>query len=89
MQVELTSAAFKHLEFWRKSGDKAILRRISMLTDSIIESPFQGIGKPEALKYELSGKWSRRINNEHRYVYSLDANTITIFSLKGQYLKGH
>ena len=87
MQIELTSAAFKHLEFWHKLGDKAILQKINKLTESIIQSPYQGIGKPEALKYGLSGKWSRRINNEHRYVYSVDENTIYVFSLKGHYLK--
>ena len=51
------------------------------------ENPFEGIGKPEQLKHNLSGVWSRRINQEHRLVYEIDeeANLILIHSLKGHY----
>ena len=66
MQIELTDDAKEHLLYWRKTGNKAILHKIDKLTDGIQESPFDGIGKPEALKYELAGKWSRRITQEHR-----------------------
>ena len=85
MQIELTDDAKEHLLYWRKTGNKAILQKISKLTDAILESPFEGVGKPEALKYDLSGKWSRRITQEHRYVYSLDQETLFIHSLKGHY----
>ena len=85
MQIELTDDAHEHLLFWRKTGNKAILKKINNLTDAIIENPFEGIGKPEALKYELTGKWSRRINQEHRYIYSVEDDTLIIFSLKGHY----
>lgn len=47
--------------------------------------PFEGIGKPEPLKYELSGKWLRRINDEHRIIYDVTDNTINVYSLKGHY----
>jgi toxin YoeB len=47
--------------------------------------PFSGIGKPEALKHKLSGKWSRRINDEHRIIYEVIENDIFIYSLKGHY----
>ncbi len=69
MQIELSTDAKTHLEFWRKTGNKTILKKIVKLIDSIIETPFQGIGKPEPLKYNLSGTWSRRIDKEHRLVY--------------------
>jgi toxin YoeB len=53
---------------------------------SIKESPFAGIGKPEALKYNLSGKWSRRITDADRIIYSVAKNLIQVHSLKGHYL---
>lgn len=86
MQIELTDDAKEHLLFWRKIGDKAILQKIDKLTDAILENPFNGIGKPEALKYELAGKWSRRITKEHRYVYNIIDDVLFIYSLKGHYL---
>ncbi len=51
-----------------KTGNKAIQNKIQELIQSIAISPFKGIGKPEALKYNLAGKWSRRINSEHRII---------------------
>ncbi|HEY8783056.1 MAG TPA: Txe/YoeB family addiction module toxin [Mucilaginibacter sp.] len=54
-------------------------------TEAIIQSPFQGIGKPEALKYALAGKWSRRITDTHRYVYQIENNILKVYSLKGHY----
>jgi toxin YoeB len=51
------------------------------------ETPFGGIGKPEALKENLSGYWSRRINREHRILYKVDNEIITIYSLRGHYEK--
>jgi toxin YoeB len=50
------------LDFWKKSGNKAIQQRISNLINSIKETPFDGIGKPEPLKHDYAGYWSRRIN---------------------------
>lgn len=85
MEVIFTSAALSHLDEWRKSGNKVIQNKIKELIDSIRETPFEGIGKPEPLKHKLSGKWSRRINLEHRIVYSIDGDSINIYSLKGHY----
>ena len=85
MQITYTSDAKSHLDFWIKSGNKIIIKRILQITQSIIETPFDGIGKPEALKYELTGFWSRRINSEHRFVYKIEENSLFIFSLKGHY----
>jgi toxin YoeB len=85
MQIIYTPKATEHLNFWIKTGNKIILKKIVQLTEAIIENPFDGIGKPEALKYELAGLWSRRINQEHRFVYSVADDLLTIISLKGHY----
>ena len=61
------------------------MKKIAQLTRAILENPYQGIGKPEALKYDLSPKWSRRITQEHRYVYQIIDDTLNVFSLKGHY----
>ena len=89
MEIKYTPDALKDLAFWKKSGNKIIQKRIVLLIEDIIKDPFSGIGKPEALKYELSGKWSRRINNEHRLIYQIIDDEIIeileIVSLKGHY----
>ena len=89
MEIIFSSKAKKDLEFWYKSGNKSIIKKISELLRAIQENPFEGIGKPEQLKHNLSGVWSRRINQEHRLVYEIvDENTIeilNIISLKGHY----
>ena len=74
------------MDYWVKSGNKTILNKILLLVKSIVEEPYNGIGKPEPLKHNLSGCWSRRIDKEHRLVYEVDDDTkITILSLKGHY----
>jgi toxin YoeB len=89
MEIIFSNKAKKDLEFWSKSGNKPILKKISELLRAIQENPFEGIGKPEQLKHNLSGVWSRRINQEHRLIYEIvDENTIeilNIISLKGHY----
>jgi toxin YoeB len=85
MEVIFTPKALSHLDDWKKSGNTGVQKKIKELLQSIRETPFEGIGKPEALKHELTGKWSRRINREHKIIYSLDAETINVYSLKGHY----
>ena len=68
------------------SSNKAVQAKITSLLASIRETPFTGIGKPEPLKNELSGKWSRRITMEHRLVYAVSDN-IYVYSLRGYYKK--
>ncbi|UUV22274.1 Txe/YoeB family addiction module toxin [Paenimyroides aestuarii] len=89
MEMIFSSKAKRDLEFWSKSGNKPILKKISELLRAIQDNPFEGIGKPEQLKHSLSGVWSRRINQQHRLVYEIvDENTIeilNIISLKGHY----
>ncbi len=85
MEVIFLPKAQEDLSFWIKSKNAKVLKKISQLTASIIENPTQGIGKPEGLKHQLSGKWSRRISLEHRYIYQIEANKINVFSLRGRY----
>jgi toxin YoeB len=85
MEITYLPKADQDLTFWINSGNKAILKKIAQLTEAIIRSPYQGIGKPEALKYALAGKWSRRITDEHHYIYQIESNTLKIYSLKGHY----
>lgn len=85
MEVVYTDKAEDDLNYWRKTGNTKLQAKISSLINSIEMSPFLGIGKPEALKYELAGKWSRRINREHRIVYEVKSEFVIIHSLKGHY----
>lgn len=85
MQIKYLPQADEDLEYWIKNGNKTILKKIAQLTRAIIENPYKGIGKPEALKYDLALKWSRRINQEHRYVYLVVDDTLYVYSLKGHY----
>ncbi|MES2239560.1 MAG: Txe/YoeB family addiction module toxin [Bacteroidota bacterium] len=89
MEIVFSKKAQNDLVFWNKSGNKKIIKKISELLRDIQRNPFEGIGKPEALKHSLSGVWSRRIDKEHRLVYEIiDENTIeilNILSLKGHY----
>ena len=70
-----------------KTGNKAVQEIISALIDNIIKHPFTGIGKPEALKYKLSGLWSRRITRSDRLVYSVnkESNCIEIETARDYY----
>ena len=72
MEIILLKQAQRDLEYWKKSGNKAVMNRISTLLKDIAEHPYTGIGKPESVKFALAGKWSRRINHEHRIIYSVD-----------------
>lgn len=89
MEIVLLPQAQKDRDYWKKSGNKAIMERISALLKDIMEHPYTGIGKPEPLKYDLAGKWSRRINAEHRLIYSVNENIITVymFSMRYHYSK--
>lgn len=86
MEIKFTPLADEHLQFWIKTGNKSILKKITVLIQAIQENPFVGIGKPHELKHQLSGSWSRRITEEHRIVYEIiDENILLISRLKGHY----
>jgi len=70
--------------YWQ-ANDKRLLRRINELIRDMVRNPFDGIGKPEKLKGNLAGFYSRRIDDEHRLVYAVDEKAIYIISCKGHY----
>jgi toxin YoeB len=76
--------AFDDFNEWSQL-DKKLYKKIIELIKDVDRSPFSGLGKPEQLKYELSGFWSRRINDEHRLVYSVTDNEIIIIACKYHY----
>ena len=85
MEIIFLGQAEKDREYWKKSGNKAIMNKITALLKDIAEHPYTGIGKPEPLKYELAGYWSRRINSEHRIVYSVDEEVVRAYVLSIRY----
>lgn len=86
--VEFSEKAQNDLKFWQKSGNRNIIKKISELIYAIQNDPYSRIGKLEVLKHELAGKWSRRIDREHRMIYQIiDEDTIEILSILS--LKGH
>ncbi|MGF1499016.1 MAG: Txe/YoeB family addiction module toxin [Elainellaceae cyanobacterium] len=70
---------------WFQTTDKKLLKKISALIKDIQRSPFDGLGKPEPLKANLSGYWSRRINSEHRLVYEIKDDSIVIVACRYHY----
>ncbi|MCO6551357.1 MAG: Txe/YoeB family addiction module toxin [Gilliamella sp.] len=70
--------------YWQKT-DKKVIKRINELIKDISRTPFLGLGKPEALKFNLSGYWSRRIDGEHRLIYKIENNCIIILSCRYHY----
>ena len=88
MEIAFLPQATEDLQYWKQTGNTRILKRIRALLADILEHPFSGIGKPELLK-GTNGKWSRRINDEHRLVYSISEGRIYVyvFSLRYHYSK--
>ena len=84
MKVTFTPEAWEDYLYWQKYN-KNILRRINELVKDILCSPFQGVGKPEPLKYEFQGCWSRRIDQEHRLIYQLADEALIIISVRYHY----
>jgi toxin YoeB len=89
MEIIYSPKAVEDLKYWKKSGNKAVQKKITDLIIAIQQNPYEGIGKPEPLKHNLSGAWSRRINREHRLVYEVNERNeiiiLDILSLKGHY----
>ena len=79
-----TEKAWDDYIFWLEN-DKKMLRKINNLIKDIKRNPFEGLGKPEILKHELKGYWSRRIDHEHRLVYRVLENDIIIASCRFHY----
>ena len=85
MIVKFTRQADADIDFFKRTGNKQIIKKIKELLESISNDPYKGIGQPEPLKYSLSGAWSRRINGVHRLVYEVENDIVYILSLKGHY----
>jgi len=83
--VSFTDRGLEDYMFWQTGQDKKTLKRLNALILDIKRSPFDGIGKPEALKEDLSGCWSRRIDEKNRIVYYEDNGTIVIVTCRGHY----
>jgi toxin YoeB len=79
-----TLAAWKDYEYWQVQ-DKKTLKRINKLIRDTLREPFEGIGKPEPLRENLSGFWSRRIDEKNRLVYVVDESALTIISCRYHY----
>jgi len=82
--IVFSPEALRQLDEWKKTQPKTAIKIVALIT-SISETPFSGIGKPEPLKFDLKGKWSRRISQEHRLVYEVTENEIRIISCKFHY----
>ncbi|MFA5918563.1 MAG: Txe/YoeB family addiction module toxin [Candidatus Nanopelagicaceae bacterium] len=83
-KVMLTDTARQDFAFWEKSNPK-VIEKINSLLESILTDPEKGIGKPEKLKYELAGYWSRRINHRDRIVYQIQGETVIVLQLRDHY----
>ena len=84
LKLEWTQIAWEQYIYWQ-SQDKKTLKRINRLIQEILRSPFDGIGKPEPLKENLSGYWSRRIDDSHRLVYFVSNERVTIIACRYHY----
>jgi toxin YoeB len=84
MEIAFLPQATEDLQYWKRTGNTRILKRIRALLADILEHPFSGIGKPEPLRGE-QGKWSRRINDEHRLIYSISSGMIYVFVISARF----
>ena len=82
--ISFHARAWEDYLYWQKEN-KTVVKKINQLIRDIQRSPFDGLGKPEPLKHELSGAWSRRITQEHRLVYLVEGNTVTILQCRFHY----
>jgi len=84
LKLIFSEQAWEEYLYWQKTDPK-ILKRINTLIQSIQRSPFEGIGKPEPLKHQFSGYWSRRITDEHRLVYKIESDAIRLAQFRYHY----
>lgn len=87
MEIVYSLKALEDIAYWKKSGNTTVQKKITQLLNDIVAHPYTGLGKPEALKHQLSGSWSRRITAAHRLVYRVntDNDTIEIETVRGHY----
>lgn len=83
--ISIDKTAQKELQEHHRSGNKPLIKKIEQIFKELQEHPETGTGKPEILKYNLSGSWSRRLNGEHRIVYEIMGDAVLVNSVKGHY----
>ena len=86
MRLVWDPSAWEDYKHWQ-SADRRVLKRINVLVDACLREPFEGIGRPEQLKYGAQGAWSRRITDEHRLVYKITEDEIRVAACRYHY--GH
>jgi len=84
MNILFTETGWSDYDHWLRQ-DTGTLKKIHTLLRDITRSPFSGLGKPEPLKFELSGYWSRRINHTDRLIYRIDGDNLIVIACKGHY----
>lgn len=84
MTLQFSDNAWEDYLYWQQT-DKKMLKRVNDLIKAIQRDPFQGVGKPEPLRHALAGYWSRRINDEHRIVYKVEAGILLIAQVRYHY----
>ena len=86
-RLKIEKLAEHHLNKHFKAGNKASIKKINMILEELAETPYEGVGKPEALKYALTGFWSREINSKDRMIYKVDEDIVTVYvvSAMGHY----
>ena len=84
MNLLFLEDAWEDYQYWLQT-DKATLKKINQLIKECIRTPYGGIGKPEPLKFDLTGTWSRRINQEHRLVYKIEDENLIILQCRYHY----
>jgi len=84
VKILFTNTGWEDYSFWLEKDTKT-LKKIHQLLKHIVRSPFNGPGKPEPLKFELSGYWSRRINETDRLIYKVEKETIIVIACKSHY----
>jgi toxin YoeB len=86
MRLVFTPQGWDDYVYWQ-TRDRAVLKRINRLVEDTVRHPTEGIGKPEQLKYGVSGAWSRRITEEHRLVYLVRSDDVVILQARYRYTK--
>jgi toxin YoeB len=84
MKITWTPTCWNDYLYWQQT-DKSKVKRINELIKSALRTPFEGIGNPEPLKHELQGYWSRRIDSEHRLVYTVNEDSLLIIACRYHY----
>jgi toxin YoeB len=84
MRLVWDPSAWEDYQYWQ-SADRRVLKRINLLIDACLREPFEGIGKPEQLKYGAQGAWSRRITDEHRLVNLVNGDDVVILQARYHY----